>query len=53
MADLAGINLALQTPFNADGSINLAEWERLIDVYINAAIGTDIVGYNTPQATGL
>ena len=27
MSNLAGINLAMQTPFNEDGSIDYAEWE--------------------------
>lgn len=49
MANLAGINLAMQTPFNADGSINYAEWERLIDVYIDAGVHGLVLGAGTGQ----
>ena len=30
MSDLRGINLAMQTPMFADGSIDYARWEELI-----------------------
>ena len=49
MADLAGINLAMQTPFEADGSINFDEWERLIDVYIDAGVHGLVMGSGTGQ----
>lgn len=49
MADLAGINLAMQTPFDTDGSINFAEWERLIDVYIDAGVHGLVLGSGTGQ----
>ena len=49
MADLAGINLAMQTPFNADGSINFDEWERLIDVYIDAGVHGLVLGAGSGQ----
>lgn len=49
MADLAGVNLAMQTPFNDDGSINLGEWERLIDAYIDAGVHGLVLGSGTGQ----
>lgn len=49
MANLAGINLAMQTPFNGDGSLNMAEWERLIDVYIDAGVHGLVLGAGTGQ----
>jgi 4-hydroxy-tetrahydrodipicolinate synthase len=49
MANLAGINLAMQTPFNENGSINYAEWERLIDVYIAAGVHGLVLGAGTGQ----
>lgn len=49
MADLAGINLAMQTPFGADGQIDFAEWERLIDVYIDAGVHGLVLGSGTGQ----
>ena len=49
MADLAGINLAMQTPFEADGSINFDEWERLIDIYIGAGAHGLVMGSGTGQ----
>ena len=38
MSDLGGINLAMQTPMHADGSIDYARWEELIDLYIDAGV---------------
>ncbi|TYP85746.1 4-hydroxy-tetrahydrodipicolinate synthase [Maritimibacter alkaliphilus HTCC2654] len=49
MANLAGINLAMQTPFRADGSIDFAEWDRLIDAYIDAGIHGLVLGAGTGQ----
>ena len=49
MSDLAGINLAMQTPFNADGSIHFQEWERLIDTYIDAGVHGLVLGSGTGQ----
>lgn len=49
MANLAGINLAMQTPFDADGSVNYAEWERLIDLYIDAGVHGLVLGAGTGQ----
>jgi len=33
--ELTGINLAMPTPMDADGSIDYARWEELIDLYID------------------
>lgn len=49
MANLAGINLAMQTPFAADGTIDYSEWERLIDVYIDAGVHGLVLGSGTGQ----
>ena len=38
MSELTGINLAMQTPMHADGSIDYARWEELIDLYIDAGV---------------
>lgn len=34
MADLKGINLAIQTPFHGDGSVDYSRWETLIEQYL-------------------
>lgn len=49
MANLAGINLAMQTPFDADGAVIFAEWERLIDVYVDAGVHGLVLGAGTGQ----
>ncbi|WP_343562422.1 dihydrodipicolinate synthase family protein [Kiloniella sp. b19] len=49
MADLAGINLAMQTPFHEDSSINYARWEELIDIYIDAGVHGLVFGSGTGQ----
>ncbi len=49
MANLAGINLAMQTPFRQDGTIDYSEWERLIDVYIDAGVHGLVLGSGTGQ----
>ncbi len=36
LSELTGINLAMQTPMDADSSIDYARWEELIDLYIDA-----------------
>lgn len=38
MSELTGINLAMQTPMDADGSIDYARREELIDLYIDAGV---------------
>jgi len=49
MSKLAGINLAMQTPMHADGSIDYARWEELIDVYIDAGVHGLVLGAGTGQ----
>jgi 4-hydroxy-tetrahydrodipicolinate synthase len=49
MVDLAGINLAMQTPMHPDGSIDYARWEALIDIYIDAGVHGLVLGAGTGQ----
>ncbi len=49
MADITGINLAMQTPFHEDGSVDYARWEELIDVYIDAGVHGLVLGSGTGQ----
>jgi len=49
MVDLAGINLAMQTPFATDGSIDLHECRRLIDTYVDAGVQGLVLGSGTGQ----
>ena len=49
MAELEGINLAMQTPMHADGSIDYARWEALIDIYIDAGVHGLVLGAGTGQ----
>ncbi len=49
MNELTGINLAMQTPMDADGSIDYARWEKLIDLYIDAGVHGLILGAGTGQ----
>jgi 4-hydroxy-tetrahydrodipicolinate synthase len=49
MAELDGINLAMQTPMHADGSIDFARWEALIETYIDAGVHGLVLGAGTGQ----
>jgi len=49
MSELTGINLAMQTPMHADGSIDYARWEELIDIYIDAGVQGLVLGSGTGQ----
>ena len=49
MAELDGINLAMQTPMHADGSIDYARWEALIDIYIDTGVHGLVLGAGTGQ----
>jgi len=53
MKDLSGINLAMQTPFHDDGSIDFALYESLIDRYIDAGIHGIVLGAGTGQYVNL
>jgi 4-hydroxy-tetrahydrodipicolinate synthase len=49
MSELIGINLAMQTPMHADGSIDYVRWEELIDLYIDAGVHGLVLGAGTGQ----
>ncbi len=49
MSELTGINLAMQTPMHADGSIDYSRWEELIDLYIDAGVHGLVLGAGTGQ----
>jgi 4-hydroxy-tetrahydrodipicolinate synthase len=49
MSGLKGINLAMQTPFNSDGSVNFSVVEELIEKYIDAGVHGIVLGAGTGQ----
>ncbi|MER8913046.1 dihydrodipicolinate synthase family protein [Mesorhizobium sp. M0761] len=49
MADLKGINLAMQTPFDENGAINYSIFEDLIDKYVAAGVHGLVLGSGTGQ----
>ena len=49
MAELIGINLAMQTPMHKDGSIDYQRWEELIDAYIETGVHGLLLGAGTGQ----
>ncbi len=49
MSEIVGINLAMQTPMHADGSIDYGRWEALIDLYIDAGVHGLVLGAGTGQ----
>ncbi|MER8436879.1 dihydrodipicolinate synthase family protein [Mesorhizobium sp. M1312] len=49
MADLKGINLAMQTPFDESGAISYPVFEELIDRYIEAGVHGLVLGAGTGQ----
>lgn len=49
MADLSGINLAMQTPFSDDGTIDYGVFEALIDTYVDAGVHGLVLGSGTGQ----
>lgn len=49
MANLAGINLAMQTTFNDRGEIDYTAFENLIDQYIEAGVHGLVLGAGTGQ----
>ncbi|KUM26723.1 dihydrodipicolinate synthase family protein [Mesorhizobium loti] len=49
MADLKGINLAMQTPFDESGAINFTVFEDLIEKYIAAGVHGLVLGAGTGQ----
>jgi len=53
MKDLSGINLAMQTPFNTDGSIDYQLYEKLLEQYIEAGVHGIVLGAGTGQYVNL
>ena len=49
MAELKGINLAMQTPFDDTGAVDYGRWEELIDIYIDAGVHGLVLGAGTGQ----
>ncbi|WP_394889992.1 dihydrodipicolinate synthase family protein [Mesorhizobium sp. AaZ16] len=49
MADLKGINLAMQTPFDGNGAIDYGLFEELIEKYISAGVHGLVLGAGTGQ----
>ena len=49
MAELKGINLAMQTPFDDMGAVDYGRWEELIDIYIDAGVHGLVLGAGTGQ----
>lgn len=47
MADLSGINLAMQTPFSDHGTIDYGVFEALIDTYVDAGVHGLVLGSGT------
>jgi len=49
MSNLRGINLAMQTPFNDDGSIDFKRWDALIDQYLETGMHGFVLSSGTGQ----
>lgn len=49
MAEIRGINLAMQTPFNDDGSISFSRFEELIDIYLDCGMHGLVFSSGTGQ----
>ncbi len=49
MADLKGINLAMQTPFDENGAIDYSIFEDLIEKYVAAGVHGLVLGAGTGQ----
>ena len=49
MADLKGINLAMQTPFDENGAIDYSVFEELIEKYVVAGVHGLVLGAGTGQ----
>ena len=49
MANLAGINLALQTPFNENGALDYDRWQALIETYLDCGVHGIVLGSGTGQ----
>ena len=49
MAEIRGINLAMQTPFDDDGSISYSRFEELIDIYLDCGMHGLVFSSGTGQ----
>jgi 4-hydroxy-tetrahydrodipicolinate synthase len=49
MADLRGINVAMQTPFDEEGKIDFAVFEELVERYVEAGVHGLVFGAGTGQ----
>lgn len=49
MADLSGINLAMQTPFDDSGDIDYRTFDELIEKYVDAGVHGLVLGAGTGQ----
>ncbi len=49
MVEISGINLAMQTPFNEDGSIIYSRFEELIDIYVDCGMHGLVFSSGTGQ----
>jgi 4-hydroxy-tetrahydrodipicolinate synthase len=49
MADIRGINLAMQTPFDPAGNLDFKRYEELIDIYLEAGVHGFVLSAGTGQ----
>ncbi len=49
MANLNGVSLAMQTPFDENGAINYSVYEALLETYIEAGVHGIVLGAGTGQ----
>lgn len=49
MANLKGINLAMQTPFKTGGALDLARWDKLLDQYLETGMHGFVLSSGTGQ----
>jgi 4-hydroxy-tetrahydrodipicolinate synthase len=49
MADIHGINIAMQTPFDRAGALDFERYEELIDIYAEAGVHGFVLSAGTGQ----
>jgi 4-hydroxy-tetrahydrodipicolinate synthase len=49
MANLRGINIAMQTPFKNDGSVDFGRWDALLDQYLETGMHGFVLSSGTGQ----
>ena len=49
MTIFQGVNLAMQTPFDGDGQVDLARAEELIEIYLDAGMHSIVLSSGTGQ----